>query len=282
MEEIYVSPQGAQAVRRRYRELLERWPVPSEHVTVPTSYGETFAVACGPADAPPLLLLHGSATNTVMWMGDVATWARRFRVYAVDLIGEPGLSAPARPALDSGAYAGWLEQVLAGLGVERVSVVGVSLGGWMALDYATRRPETVERLALMCPSGIGGQRFLPLLGVLPLLLLGGEWGRRRAMRFILGATAVPGELTEFALLIHRSFRPRGGRLPIFHDEDLRRLTMPLLVIAGGRDNLLDSRDTRRRLARAVPGADVRLLPDAGHLLPAQTQQIMDFLEAPHA
>ncbi|MER6000188.1 alpha/beta fold hydrolase [Nonomuraea angiospora] len=223
MVAIYASPEGARAVERRYRELLERWPVPYEHVRVPTGHGETFVVACGPAGAPPLLLLHGSGTNSAMWLADVATWARRFRVHAVDLIGEPGLSAPSRPPLEPGVYAGWLAEVLAGLGVGRVSIAAVSLGGWMALDYATCRPDRVERLALMCPSGIGRQRWLPLLGALPLL-----------------------------------------------------------VITGGRDRMLDSYGTRRRLLRAAPDADVRLLPGTGHLLPAHTQEIMDFLETAHA
>jgi pimeloyl-ACP methyl ester carboxylesterase len=283
---IHTSPEGARAVERRYRELLERWPVPYEHVRVPTGHGETFVVVCGPAGAPPLLLLHGSGTNSAMWLADVATWARRFRVHAVDLIGEPGLSAPSRPPLEPGLYAGWLAEVLAGLGVERVSIAAVSLGGWMALDFATRWPGRVERLALMCPSGVGRQRWLPLLGALPLLVFGGERGRRRAMRLVLGPAAGPpppdDDFAEFALLIHRSFRPRRGKLPIFPDAALGRLTMPLLVIAGGRDRMLDSYGTRRRLLRAAPNADVRLLPGTGHLLPAHTREIMDFLETAHA
>ncbi|MFG1703081.1 alpha/beta fold hydrolase [Nonomuraea sp. M3C6] len=290
MSGIYASPEGARAVERRYREFLGRWPVPSEHLRVPTGQGETFVVACGPAGAPPLLLLHGSGTNSAMWLGDVARWAQHFRIYTVDLIGEPGLSAPSRPPLSSGAYADWLDEVLAGLGLERVSIAGVSLGGWMALDFATRWPDRVERLVLTCPSGIGHQRWLPVLGAAALMLLGGARGRRRAMHLILGpaspsapeAAPMAGEFAEYALLIHKTFRPRRGKLPIFPDAALRRLTMPLLVIAGGRDRLLDSYDTRRRLARTVPGADVRLLAEAGHLLPAHTQEITDFLEATHA
>ncbi|UBU08951.1 alpha/beta fold hydrolase [Nonomuraea gerenzanensis] len=283
---LYSSPEGARAVESRYRELLARWPVPHEQVRVPTAQGETFAVTCGPVGAPPLLLLHGSASTSAMWLGDVATWARRFRVHAVDLIGEPGLSAPSRPPLDPGTYAGWLGEVLAGLGARRVRIVAVSLGGWTALAFATRRPEQVERLALLCPSGIGRQRVLPLLRALPLMALGGEGGRRHAMRLILGPQAAglgsAGEMGEFALLIHRHFRPRHGRLPVFPDADLRRLTMPMLVVTGDRDSLLDSGDTRRRLAGAVPGADVRVLPGTGHLLPPQTQEIMNFLESVHA
>jgi hypothetical protein len=50
---------------------------------VPTREGETFIIACGDENAPPLMLLHGSAANSAMWMRDVAAWAAYFRVYAI-------------------------------------------------------------------------------------------------------------------------------------------------------------------------------------------------------
>jgi hypothetical protein len=81
---IYVTAAGARAVEQRYREVLRLWPVPSEWLFIPTREGNTFVVACGPPDAPPLLLLHGSAANSAMWIGDVASWVQDFRVYAVD------------------------------------------------------------------------------------------------------------------------------------------------------------------------------------------------------
>src|SRR5512142_1466658 len=92
MNGYYRSAEGARAVERRYRALLDRWPVPNEHLRVPTREGETFVVACGPVDAPPLLLLHGSSTNAAMWINEAPAWSPHFRMYAVDVIGEPGLS----------------------------------------------------------------------------------------------------------------------------------------------------------------------------------------------
>lgn len=49
----------------------------------------------------------------------------------------------------------WLDEVLRALAADRVSIVGVSLGGWLALDYAARRPERVERIAVLSPGGVG-------------------------------------------------------------------------------------------------------------------------------
>jgi pimeloyl-ACP methyl ester carboxylesterase len=284
MSEIYKSAAGAQAVRERTLELLAAWPVPSRQLRLPTREGETFVVACGAESAPPLLLLHGSGASSVTWMGDVGDWAKHFRVYAVDMIGEPGLSAPSRPALASEAYALWLDDVLGGVGVERAALVGVSLGGWLALDYATRRPERVERLALLCPGGLGRQRASFLWKAMPLLLLG-RFGRRKAMQVALGRAALAltpaGQaVADYVALVFQHFKPRFDRLPRFDDAALARLSMPLLAILGAHDAMLDSADSARRLAQAVPHAAVCLLPDVGHLIPDQTARIRDFLLRP--
>ena len=167
MSPIYRSEAGRRAVEASYREFLSRWPVPSRQFTVPTREGDTFVIACGPENAPPLLLFHGSGANATAWLADIAAWSAHFRIYAVDMIGEPGLSTPSRPLLGSEAYVFWLDDVLAALSLTCVSIVGVSLGGWLALDYATRRPERVEKLVLMCPAGIGRQKNF-LIKALPL------------------------------------------------------------------------------------------------------------------
>ncbi|MBV9744030.1 MAG: alpha/beta hydrolase [Acidobacteriia bacterium] len=279
--QIYKSLEGRRAVEERYRAFLKRWPVPNEQLRIPTREGETFVVASGPESAPPVLLFHGAGTNSAMWMGDVTTWSAHFRVYAVDLIGEPGLSAPSRPLLNSETHALWLDDLLQGLSLTRASLLGASLGGWLALDYAIRRPERVVALALLCPAGVGQRRASFLIKVLPLQLLG-EWGRGKAYQIALGplpASPSPGykPFAEFAALIQRNFRPRRTRLPIFSDEALRRLNMPVLAIVGGQDAILDSYGTKRRLEKAALGASVCLLPECGHLLPGQNSRILDFL-----
>lgn len=141
MKAIYRSSEGERMVRERYQAFLKHWPVRNEQVRVPTSRGETFVVISGPEDAPALVLLHGGAANSAMWMGEITAFAQSFRVYCVDMIGEPGLSAAVRPSLASDAHAVWLDDVLDRLNVERTSIVGVSLGGWLAMDYAIRRPQ---------------------------------------------------------------------------------------------------------------------------------------------
>lgn len=280
MSAIYKSPAAQNAVEAGYRHMLDAWPVPHEELRIATAQGETFVIACGPKDAPPLIAFHGAQANSCAWMFDSMAWSQGFRLYLVDVPGDAGFSAPVRPELGSEAYVLWLDEVLAALGVARASLVGVSLGGWLALDYATRRPERVERLALLCPAGVGGQKNL-LLKVLPLLLLG-KWGQRKVGEMVFGTT--PGDvpapvqkLIDYVGVINASTRPRPTRIPIFPDAALARLTMPVLAIVGGRDVLIDSEGTRDRLLAHTPGARVIYLPEARHVIPGQTAVIHDFL-----
>jgi pimeloyl-ACP methyl ester carboxylesterase len=283
MAVIWKTPEGGEAVLARYAQFLGHWPQPSEQLRLPTSQGETFVIASGPRDAPPVVLLHGAVANSTSWLGDAAAWSQHWRVFAVDVIGEPGFSAPSRPDLASDAYAVWLDEVLMALGVERCAFIGISLGGWLALDYATRRPDRVSALALLCPAGVGPQKNL--LWVLPLLLLG-RWGRAQVMRRLGGAAVTRGgepspilkAFADFQDLITANFRPRRVQLPRFADAALRRLGMPALFVLGARDAILDSAGTRARVQRLMPHAEVVWLPQEGHFLVRHGPTLGAFLQ----
>ncbi|MGU3479324.1 alpha/beta fold hydrolase [Methylobacterium sp. D48H] len=263
----------------RYRELLELWPVDSEKFTVITRMGATFAIACGDQGSPPLILLHGMQANSAVWMQDVAKLAEHFRVYAVDIIGEPGLSAPASPSFSADGYSLWLDDVIAALKIDEASILGVSLGGWIGIDCALRRPGFVKQLAVVCPAGIGRQKNF-LLRAAPLMLLG-PWGIRRMRELVIGPERKDLEpqvqaIVDLMNMIGRHARLRALRPPIFSDVALRSLYLPMLAIVGGRDVLIDSYETKRRLESLAPRAEVRLLPEALHFIPNQIDEIADF------
>ncbi|UNO38426.1 alpha/beta fold hydrolase [Streptomyces sp. MST-110588] len=274
---IYKSEAGAREIRRRYQEVLDAWPVPAEQVRVPTREGETFVLVSGPRDAPPVVLLHGSGANAAAWQGDITTWARHLRTHAVDIIGEPGLSAPSRPPLDSEAHALWLDEVLDGLGIARAPLVGMSLGGWVATDYAIRRPDRVTRLALLCPGGLGRQKT-GWLAKAVLLRLTGRQGTHRSASLVTGLDAEQFRpVLDSVVLTFTRFKPRTERLPVFPDSALRGLGMPVQVTVGARDVMFDSHETVRRVRRCVPHATVHLLPETGHAILGQGDSVLAFL-----
>ena len=281
MTQIYKSEEGARAIHARYREILALWPVPNRQFTVATRAGETFVIACGAEEAPPVFLFHGSAASSFMWIADVAAFAANFRVYAVDLIGEPGLSARTRYKPGGEEHALWLDDVFKALSVTKASLVGISLGGWLALDYAIRRTERVNALALICPAGIGKLKNF-LLKAFPYFFLG-EWGRKRLRAMVLGRAytqrgPVPKPVEDFLGLIFRNFTPRRDPIPPASDDELKRLRMPIAIFLGGEDALIDSADTRRRAKMLLPQAEIDFEPHIGHFIPTPTAKIVAFLQ----
>ena len=278
---VFRSAAGKKLVHDRYRSILQEWPTAHQELRMPTCQGETFVLSCGPQQAPPIVLLHGGATTSAMWLRSLGAWSQHFRVHAVDLIGEPGFSAPSRPPWASDAHARWLDDVWSALALTRASVVGASQGGWVALDFAIRRPAKVQSLALLAPAGIGRVRPGFVFRVAPLLMLG-AWGRRRALDLTMGLP--PGKMTAegaafigFFELVMAHFVYRTAPFPIFTDAMLRTLTLPVLAVVGGKDVVFRSEETRRRLQTCVPQSRVHYLPAAGHGLTDQTAPILEFL-----
>jgi pimeloyl-ACP methyl ester carboxylesterase len=281
MSHLFRSEAGRKIIHEQYRSVLDKWPVPGQELRIPTCQGETFVVACGPETAPPVILLHGGGNTSAMWSRSIRAWAENFRIYAIDIIGEPGFSAPARPSFRSDAYALWMDDLWTALRLTRASIVGASIGGLLALDYAIKRPGNLHTLVLLAPAGIAHVRLRYLASALPLFFLG-SWGRRKALELVMGLPAE--EMTPAAedflkscelILTHHVIRTQP--LPVFSDRLLRRLTMPVLAIVGARDIVFSAKTTRRRLQACVSKTKVVWLPTAGHGLTDQTQAVLEFL-----
>jgi pimeloyl-ACP methyl ester carboxylesterase len=123
---------------------------------------------------------------------------------------------------------------------------------------------------------------------LPLWFFGAA-GKRKVLDLVMGyepqeiATPLGAAFVEFSQLLLAHYKVRTSPLPVFSDRQLRTLRMPMLAITGGRDAIIDSAGTRRRLAASVPSARRHDLPHAGHALTDQTGTVLEFLmsvEAP--
>ncbi|MGE5417526.1 MAG: alpha/beta fold hydrolase [Acidobacteriota bacterium] len=272
---VFKSEAGRQAILQKYDEILHRWPVPYETRTVPTRHGETFVIACGSEALPPLILLHGSTSNSVFWIGDAVRLSNHYRVYAVDMPGEPGKSEPLRRELGI-AYSEWVEDVYKGLNLERAYLMGISLGAWVASKFTVENPERVVKLVLLCPPGIAPQKRSFVLRILPWMLFG-KFGKTRIMRIISGRTPMPPEVIDYLSLISMHFNPRVVVFPLFTDDELRRLTMPVIMFGGDEDALLQSAKTADRLSKLLPMVTTKVLPRTGHVLINLTDEIIDFM-----
>lgn len=277
MKSVYRTPEGKIEILCVYEEILKYWPVENEHITVPTSFGDTFVIACGLKNGPPVILLHGSSTNSAMWLGDVATLGETHRVYAVDIIGEPGKSAESRPDSKNGTnYAEWLKELLDGLNIPKAAFVGNSLGGWMAIAFASHFPERVESLVLLASGGISNMRLSFMLKV---FIYASRKNMDKINKLIYGHIEMPEEVLSFGRLIAKSYMPRTKGYGGYKNEFLKRLTMPVLFIGGDSDALLPTKKNARRLLRHVPHVQIRILQGCPHALVGFACETAEFINS---
>jgi 3-oxoadipate enol-lactonase/4-carboxymuconolactone decarboxylase len=232
---------------------------------------ELHAVVEGPADAPAVLLLGSLGSTVDMWEPQVAALAQRFRVVRCDSRGHGQSPVPAGPySLDD--LVDDVVALLDRLAITAASVVGLSLGGMIALRLAAREPERVERLAVLCSSALLGPSS--------------AWSERAALVRTRGTGAVaeavvdrwftaalrarePGLVEQMRAMVAAT--PAEGYASCCEAiagmdlrGDLVRIVAPTLTVAGGQDPATPP-EHLEAIAAAVPGAAALVLPQAAHL-----------------
>jgi len=274
---VYKSEAGKRKIQSQYREILERWPVSSECFSIRANNIETHIIESGSRDDPSLLLFHGTSSNSACWMGDVSLWSQYFRVLAVDIPGEPGLSEDRRLSVSDASYADWILGIYHELSIPKASIVGMSLGSYAALKFAIGQPERVAKLVLITTGGIVPAKAGFLYKALLLMMLG-NWGAKKLNRMIYHKTEVTSEVVEFANLVMHNFSPNTTEpLSIFTDQEISCLQMPVLFFGGTKDVLIDSEKAGKRLQALLPHAKVNILADTGHAILGKSEEILRFL-----
>jgi pimeloyl-ACP methyl ester carboxylesterase len=236
---------------------------------------------------PALLLLHGLGCDHSTWEPVLDQLAKRFTVVAPDLLGH-GSSDKPRADYSVGGYANGMRDLISVLGIDRVTVVGHSLGGGVAMQFAYQYPELSERLVLVAPGGFGPEvtpairavttpGFHQVAGL--LTLPGVRHATTRALRLLAGSglrqTRDLGEVAR----IWDSFKDERTRAAIRHvvravvdwrgqvitvsDRAYLTAAMPLCVI-WGEDDMVIPATHARTAAEVAPGARVEILPNCGH------------------
>jgi pimeloyl-ACP methyl ester carboxylesterase len=272
------SPEGRARYVAAYDATLSLWPVPHESRTVPTRFGETHVLVSGPADGPPLVLMHAAGTSATQWFPNAGRLARQHRIHAVDFIGGPGKGAQTHAILSRADCVSWMTDLLDALEVERAGLVGSSHGGWFGLNLALSEPDRVGRIVLLAPAA----SLLPFRKATVLgLLLGPHlpaFTARLSMRAVFGGRYEVNErfVKQLAMSLKYFRYQQGAVLPgVFDDDALRGLHTPTLVLVGENEMIYKARAALDRATRLIPGVEAELVPDAGHLLGMEKAERVD-------
>ncbi len=185
------------------------------------------------------------------------------------MAGQHPSAARAKPITGPDDEARWLDDAVACLGLDRVHLLGVSIGGWTAVNYVVRRPGRVASLALLDPV----MTFAPI-PVKALLVSAGmflpvpESVQRRVFSWIAGGADVDDSLSEAALISAGStdFALRKAMPRSFTDDELRSLDIPVLALIAGRSVMLDAALATARARSLLPHGQIELWANASHAI----------------
>jgi len=283
-ESVFKTPEGEAAFLAAYDAAMKLWPVPYEEMDLPSRFGTTHVVASGPKDAPPLVLLHGNDATSAMWSPNIGDFSKDYRVYAVDVMGQPGKSIPSEPVRNAADYVAWLTAVLDRLHLDHIFLAGQSYGGWLALNFAIHAPERVQKLVLLSPGG----GFVPMarqFGLRGLLMV---WFPTRFtvnsfMRW-LGFNGRDGNAATKRVLDLFYLGLKHFRVPVetlrvmpvvFPEEQLRAMRVPTLLLVGEHEVICDPAMALDRARRFFPDVQAELVPRSSHDMCSSQHRIVD-------
>ncbi|MFF8974264.1 alpha/beta fold hydrolase [Streptomyces sp. NPDC014995] len=238
---------------------------------VETSFGTTHVYRYGPADPAarsrtPVVLVHGAGSCSAMWYPNTPALSAERPVYAIDTPGDPGRSEQREPIHQPERAAQWLDETLAGLGLDRVHLVGTSYGGWLALNHANRRPGRLASVTLLDPGGLEkvGLRFFFWIFASLFATFAPKALRPRLAAWLEQPVLVVPELRTMIRTSVRAYRIRRPvPLPLSEDE-LSTIRTPLYLVLGKRSLLVTPRRQVERVPRLVPGARAEIVANTGH------------------
>ncbi len=248
---------------------------------------ETYAIVCG--DGPrPTVLVHGG-------FGPASEWALVAGRLAGPLVipDRPGYGLTYRVDYRRVDFrqdaAGWLLDLVEGLDVEKIDLVGASMGGFFAMAFATAHPERVRRLILLgAPAGLVRQLplFLRLWGnpvvgrlISRMKMPDAETMRTRAfaglvahperipldlLEVALAGSALPGTALTSRTMLQAFVTLRGLRESMWMGKDMARLDVPTRFVWGDQDRLAPA-SIGNEFAERMSDGHITVIPDAGHV-----------------
>jgi pimeloyl-ACP methyl ester carboxylesterase len=268
-------------------------------------HGDRVAYQDAGSGDEALLLIHGMAGSSETWRAVIPQLSKKYRVVAPDLLGH-GLSAKPRSDYSLGAFAVLLRDLLDELGVSRATVIGQSLGGGVAMQFAYQHPDYCQRLVLISSGGLGpdvgwtlrllsapgAELILPVIAPPPVVNAGNKlrsWFSSSGIQSPRGAemwsaySSLADSKTRQAFLktLRSVVDYRGQSVSALNRLHLTS-DLPTLVIWGDQDRIIPI-EHGYAVRDARPGCRLEVLADVGHFphveRPTEVAELIDdFIE----
>lgn len=272
-----------------------QWPVPYDERMYRTSFGQTYVRITGQENAEPLILMHGGGDNSASWAPNVESLAKKYHVYAIDLINGSNMSICMKPINTIDDMLSWLRELCITMGIDTpCSMMGMSYGSYIIARYMLKYPDKIKKAVLIAPPNFVVSNDIKFIfGVLSTILPGKYFTRKFfhwCFKDLAESTDIDGVkiinmYIDNALLIRKCFAIQKFINPVVLSEgELRSITTPTYFLIGENDINYSAGKAVKKLNVINGRIKTEVFAEAGHDLPilkasVVNQRIQDFLDA---
>lgn len=273
-DKIFKNEESRERIQNWYQKFLERVDGKTNSVEVSTFYGTNHVLMVGDSSNPPLVCLHSMMTSSAHLASELGKLLDRFYLILPDLPGQSVKGLPIRLSYTDDTHAQWLKEIFDELNLHEVPLLGVSLGGFIARQFASVYPEKVKSLILIVPAGITQGSLIKGFTKIgwPLIMYKISPTEENLRKFVSHLLTTWDD--DWAKYLGDSFNDFKTNLkipPLASDEELENLTVPCLVIGAEDDISFPGIEVIERAESHIPVAETELIKNSKHSPPTTTE-----------
>lgn len=283
MASFFEHPEAKQRILQLYDSKLEELAISYEMQKIETSFGNTNIILTGPVDAPPLVLLHGSNGCAPVALEAMQGLINDFRIYAIDVVGQPNLSAEVRPDMKGNAYGQWMFEILTRLNIWKAILIGISFGGFISWKTLVFDDKRIKRAFFLMPAGIVNGSAWQLLTKVFLQMKLYRWRKKEKylLRFLNDVfTEKDSFALQFLSTLFLRYKMDFSPIPLIKEIEAKKIKTPLHFISADQDLLFPGEKMQQRTKNIFPTIQKGLLLENTKHVPdvAGNQKIVDFIK----
>lgn len=241
-------------------------PIHEKYIT--TSFGKSHVLCCGEKTNPPLVLLHAASCGSPIWYKNIPFWSTHFCIYAIDLIGESSKSILTKKMKTTKDNAKWLDETILGLGLDKVYLCGLSIGGWNVANYAGFYPEKVRKLILLSPVQTLAKMYYSYF--LKIMKMGFHPTRENVENYIGWGNEkeepIPSSIIQQFTISVMNINPNASFPKWLKKKHVLNLKMPVLVLLGENEFAFPIKKAVKRAKSIINNLELEIVKDGSHLL----------------
>jgi len=255
MNSLFKSERGKEEILHLYDTKLESLNIEYEIRIVHTSFGKTNIIITGDPENPPIIIVHGSNGCAPIALETYANLHKKYRVFAVDVLAQPNKSAETRLSMKDDSYGKWMNEIIADLNIDSVTMAGFSFGGLIILKTLEYDESMIKEVYLSSPAYIvNGNPLKAILKVfIPMKSYMKTKKRKYVEKFLSNLFTDRDDFAiEFLSKVFLEFEMDFTPVPVIDAKKAGKITTPITIFAAQDDILFPGNKMIKRAEKIFP------------------------------